>query len=291
MEKINKLIKGVNSPYRDFWVRLIVSFLAAHFILSHTTEYGFFEVIMVNGYTLSLIGSFIIASIIVYAVFKVTVILDKKVPYATNWKKRFTYQLLLGVLAISALAAGLALVLFWLINEPQRIWRYFNQDFAIILAFIIGINAYYYIRYLVKVIRKLIFKLYVLLRRSRRQTIKSQVIETAEPLPAAVKQIAVIYIESHRRYRKLHTDGTTAMWPTTLEETIKELEENKYFMINRQCIVDIDMIRCIKKYPSRRYLIILKSPLHGRLSEKILVVSQPNVAQFVRWVGDRNIWV
>ena len=292
MKKITNLIKRVNTPYRDLPVRVLISLFAAHFILSHTTEYGFFEVATVNGYIPSLIASFIIALIIVYTVFKTTVILDKKVPYATNWKKRCVYQVLLGVIGVSALAAGLAFLLFYAIKEPERIWRYFNQDFTIILAFIIGVNAYYFIRYLTRVIRRLVTHMLIWLKRARREEVKRHTDDFEEIQTQSVeKQLGLVYIHAHRRYRAFFTDGTQAQWFTTLEDTIKELPPDDYFLINRKCIVRKDVIRCIKKYPSKRYLIVLKIQFTEEMPEELLVVSQPNGAKFVRWIGDRNLWV
>lgn len=289
MEKILNLIKGINKPYRDFPARIIISLCAAHYILSHTTEYGLFEVVLVNGYTISLIGSFIIALIIVYAVFKVTVMLDRRVPYAVNWRKRCVYQFVGGVLAVSVLASGLAMVLFLLIKEPQRIWRYFNQDFPIILAFIICLNAYYYSYYNIRVMKLLWSQLFLVMKRYRMQAAKEFVPADngAEQLP---KKIAFIVRMRHRSYLARHMDATSEQWLTSIRDSISALPKGEYFTINPTCIIHIDTIQKIEEISSRRYKITFKAPLNTFLTEEQAIVSQSNGKAFVKWIGDRELW-
>lgn len=289
MEKIKKLLRKNNKPYRDLPVRVIISLLAAHFILSHTTKYGFFEVILVNGYFFSLIPSFLIALTIFYAVYKTTLILDRRFPYVDNWKKRAIYQIIFGGIAVALLAIALAFILFCIIKEPERIWRYFNQDFTMVLAYIMGINAYYLIVYMFSLIRKLIVNMFRLLKLMRREVFKNHILE--EITPPQQKSIAAIYISSHRHYQVLYMDGTSAQWLATLEKTISQLSEKEYLLINRQCIIGIEAIRCIEITRDKHFLITLKGTLQHSLPKGILKVSRPVKAKFTKWIGDKNLWI
>lgn len=289
MEKINKLIKGVNQPYRDLWVRVIISFLAAHYILSHTSKYDFFEVALVNGYTLSLIGSFLIASAIVYAIYKITSVLDVRVPYAVNWKKRAVCQLALGVLVVATLGAGLAFVYFWINDEPERIFRYFNQDFPIILAFIICFNAYYFIYYCIRLNRLLLHQLVLIVKRYRYQFAREFAATTVKPV-VITEKIAFIVKLKHRSYLARYMDGTSEQWLTTIRDSMGKLPVDEYFIINQSCIIHIDIIEKIEELSSRRYQITIKAPLDIYLTKKQVTVSQTNFKAFVKWIGDRQLW-
>jgi len=291
MEKVTKIIKSVKKPYNDKWARLLIALLAAHYILSHTTPYGFFEVITVSGYFPSLCGSFIIAFLIVYAVYKITITLDQYMPYAINWKKRLCYQPLFGVFAVTLWAFGLACLYFWLNGVPERAARYLNQDLPIVLAFIIMVNAYYFIFYALKVTHTLRKELFLLIRRIRKQELhqfgKKQGTTAEENTDA--HEVAFVVKVKRRLYLVGYINGETSAGQTTITDSIKELPSERYFMINRKCIINISIIEAVREISSKRYLVVLKSPFNNHLSEEDLTVSQGNKQQFNRWLGDRNL--
>lgn len=288
MQRIRKLIESTNSPYQDFLARTLVSLLAGHYILSHTAKYDIFNVVLANGYAPSLLGSFIIAMLIFYAANRITVALDKHMPYAVNWKKRCFFQFLFGVVGVSLLAFGLAAIYFVIRETPERIPRYYNQDFPIVLAFILCINAYYVIYHFTRVLRKLVKFMLLLLKRIRKQSIKYDVQASLPDRDEA--KIAIIFTRSHRRYQAVYTNGSSIPWTVPLRDSLKELPQEEYFMINRSCILNLSAIKCIEQLPSRRYKITLKNAIAEKVPEEYLNVAQLQYTKFLSWIGDRKLW-
>lgn len=285
MEKLKNLLQDVK-PYNDFVPTLLVSLLAAHYILTHTTPYGFFEVVTVNGYGRSLLSSFIIALILVHTIRKITLALDNYIPYVRNWKLRTTLQVICGVVGVAMIAIGLAFAYFFLAGETKRLGRYLNHDFPIVLAFIIIANAYYFISYALRVNTKLFHLALQLKRRQQRQEeelkFKAALLVTRNEV--SDNPIAFI-IRVDREYFVTYFDGTKYVWHQSIKASIAQLPPNDFFLINPRCIVNRMAIVTIKPLPPKRFELVLKATLRRAPYFPKFIVSQANRQKFKTWLA------
>lgn len=280
-----QLINGQSPHYRDFPLRLLLSVVAAHYILIHTSQYGFFEVIAVNGYLLSLAASFVIALCLVQVIYQITILLDKHYPYITNWRKRIILQIACGILGVAFLAFTLAYAYFYLKNVTERAPRYFTHDFPIIFAFIIGVNAYYFIRYALHVNKFLFIRLRALIKQNRKQAIENTVADSTTYNTEVASKIAYI-LKIDREYMVTYTNGSTFAWFKSIKKTIDELPTDEYFAINPTCIVAKDIILSVKPLQYKRYELTLKAPFQEKIKPEDFVVSQTNKQKFQKWFVD-----
>lgn len=282
MKKTSQLINGQSPSYRDFPFRLLLSLFAAHFILSHTTAYGFFEVILVNGYLFSLISSFIIALALIQMVYWVTTLLDKSFPYTENWRLRCVLQIFIGIVGVALLAFMFAYGFFFINNVTDRTSRYIDHDFPIIVAFIIGINAYYFIRYAIYVNNKLFNRVRTLAKRDRKQAVKNVTpMEITSNNEDEVKIACIVKIE--RKYMVMYTNITEFPWFKPIKSSFEDLPKSDYFVINPRCIIAKEIILSVTPIKSKRYALTLKPPFHNKLNEEDLIVSQSNKIDFEHW--------
>ncbi len=275
---------GIQKPYENIYWRCAIALLAAHYILSHTSNYGFFQVIAVPGYWPSLLASFIIAFLLTQIVYLTTIFLDKHFPYAINWRKRLGMQCLMGIVAVSALAVSLAYIYFYLNSVVERLPDYMRLDFPIILAFIIGLNAYYFIRYLISINRTLIKQLYNVLRRNRKMQVLQEISAQQHE-----KQIAFI-VRYGKNYTITYDDGTSFVWFEPLRVTIEKLKTQDFFLINPTCIVSRRAIQKIKRASSKRLKIYINPKIIAHSNYDNFYVSQSNCKQFMKWYSDHKIW-
>ena len=286
MEKLKNLLQDVK-PYNDFVPTLFVALFAGHYILSHTTPYGFFEVVTVNGYWRSLLSSFIIALILVHSIRKITLALDNYTPYVRNWKLRTALQLVFGVLGVAIIAISLAFIYFYFAGEKVRLLRYLNHDFPIVLAFIIMLNAYYFIFFALRVNRKLFMVAWQLKQRHQREQEERKFKAALIANPTAVSDNPIAFIvRVDREYFVTYFDGSTFLWRQTIKGSIAQLPANDFFMINPRCIVNRMAIETIRPLPHKRYQLKLPASIKRLPHQEYFVVSQTNKFKFQRWFGN-----
>lgn len=285
MEKLKNLLQDVK-PYNDFVPTLLVSLFAAHYILTHTTPYGFFEVVTVSGYGRSLLSSFIIALILVHTIRQITLSLDIYTPYVRNWRLRVALQIVFGVLGVALVAICLAYAYFYLAGEKVRLLRYLNQDFPIVLAFIIMLNAYYFIFFALSVNRKLFNLALQMNQRHQREQEEKKFKAALIVNPVAVSDNPIAFIiRVGREYFVTYFDGSTFLWQQSIKASIAQLPANDFFMINPRCIVNRMAIEQIKPLPHKRFEIVLKATLKHAPYFQALTVSQANKQKFKRWLA------
>ena len=283
METIKERLHLAVKPYGDRWLRLVISLLAAHYILSHTHHYGFWEVIFVKGYFVSLLCSFLIAVILFEAVHGITRRLDLKIPYSKHWKARTAMQLLFGVAGVSLLAFILACLYFFAFNELARWRRYLNQDFSIIVSFIVGINAYYFIFYLIRVNLRLFQDNFQLQRHNKASLLRHRKTNLRGTRNSDDEIIAFI-VKVGYKYKVVYMDGSYGVWGLTLKKTMKELDSRDFFMINSSCIINRQAIKNTTYISSKRYQIEVPISLYKIAPDDCFIVSQQRKKAFEEWI-------
>ena len=284
MEKLKRLLQEVK-PYNDFTPTVVVALLAAHYILTHTTNYGFFEVIHVSGYWLSLASSFAIAFVLVQITRQITLRLDYHYPYVRNWKLRASLQFIFGVLLVSFIAIALAYIYFYLANQTQRLPRYLNHDFPIVLAFIILLNAYYFIFFTLRVNRQLFSLALQLNKRQQRQAEELRFKEALLVSPGHDSENPIAFIiRVGREYFVTYFDGSTFLWQQPIKISIALLPANDFFMINPRCIINRMAIATIRPLAHKRFELELTATLQHTPYFQRLVVSQANKLKFKNWL-------
>lgn len=283
METIKEQLHLAVKPYGDRWLRLVISLIAAHYILSHTHHYEFWEVIFVKGYFVSLLCSFIIAYVLVESVHQITRRLDLKIPYSKHWKIRTALQILFGVVWVSILAFLLACTYFLAFGQLERWRRYLDMDFPMIAAFIIGINAYYFIFYLLRIIVRLIKYIYHLRKNNKTLLLRHKKPGLDRKRSLGDSSIAFIVLLG-RKYRVVYMDGSSGVWHISLKMTMQELNDHDYFMLNSGCIINRAAIHDTHYISSKRYHVNIIPSLHDIVPDDCFIVSQQRKRAFEEWI-------
>ncbi|WP_343566257.1 LytTR family DNA-binding domain-containing protein [Sphingobacterium sp.] len=136
--------------YRDIWIRLFLSFFAAHFIVVYGDTERLTTIISNLDYYNALIASFAIAFLVFYYLWLVTNYLDYHLDWYEKTAKRLLAQIGLGVIPPAVIAAGLAAVYFKMYGYTISETEYFSADFPVIVLLILIANLYYFIFYMVR---------------------------------------------------------------------------------------------------------------------------------------------
>src|SRR5690606_37693908 len=141
---LKRLIEEPVVNYNDFYLRIAMSIAASQILLMYNEQVTFFNLLLQPGYYLSLLGSFLIAFLLVNYIYIVTIGLDKNFDWKNHTTKRLGWQVLLGF-AIPALGAFLLAALFFAVNRMNILQTtYLDQDYTIILIMLLIVNLYYF---------------------------------------------------------------------------------------------------------------------------------------------------
>ncbi|MES2827400.1 MAG: hypothetical protein V4687_04580 [Bacteroidota bacterium] len=245
------LLKRPVVTYESVWLRLLVAFLVAQFIVNvgqHRHNYEFYTSF---GYHRGWIISFIIAIIILQGIYWLNVYLDHKYPWAKEKQIRKKKQIVYGVvvpllfdfLIMTAFFASLGYNIF----KTQWPILYF----PITLLLLAILNFYYYNRYKnhEDIKRKD--------RSSKQQTLKTQAENSVARLVTPSEEV-VLYYKDDRRIMALISSGELIF---TLFSAMKEIDlsSGKLMVPNRFCRVAWSNIKSVRKL-GRQFEITLHLP-------------------------------
>lgn len=135
--------------YRNFRFRAIIALIASTYILLHGHS---FEVIarafISPSFYLALAASYPITLLLVFIVHRLTMKLDERYDWRDNFQERVIWQFLLGILVPALLDIVLISAYSAIVGTSFSQSNFFLVDFPIIVSFIILLNMYYVIRYL-----------------------------------------------------------------------------------------------------------------------------------------------
>jgi hypothetical protein len=210
--------------------RVLISLLAAHFIVVQSATETM-SVLFTKGYYYYSVGcSFIIALTLVEFIYFVTKKLNGRHKNEILTNERFVEQFVSGFLTTSLFAFLLAMLLYWINDENIFSSSYFPKLYALILLFIFCVNVFYLLYYYKDAIK------------TRYHLVNSRPSESPEKdstLPAIIfHEDKVCFVIDFR--------GVKTVWPITIEQSKKKLNDKLYFQINRQSIIHRAAIRSIK---------------------------------------------
>lgn len=129
--------------YKDLYFRLIISLLAAHFIVVFGEKQSWAELLLYPNYYISVAGSFIIAFLVVSLVRWLTSRLDRKYDWFQQPIQRAGLQILLVLVVPSIAAFFLAALYFGALGINILDTVYLRFDFPVVVLLLIVLNAYY----------------------------------------------------------------------------------------------------------------------------------------------------
>lgn len=233
---------SVHKRVRNLLIRLGLALLAAHFIVVHDADETWAELFTKDYYYLSLMGSFIIAIILIEFIYFVTYKLNRKYENAKLSPKRMRMQFFFGFVLTTMLAVAMAAVLFW-VNDTNMIDAgYFNKLFISIMLFIFSVNV-------------------ACVWPDHHQSFIKHKFKYQTQEPVVKTQPAIIY-HANKAYFAIDFEGNTSIWPHTLKQSLAYLDTTIYFKINRHCIIHREVIASLK-------------PLHGQFVKVIPIVNCP----------------
>jgi len=260
--------------YRDLPVRIIVSLVAAHFIVSFGIDKSFFEFLLLADYYRSLAGSFAIAFTLFTLVRTVTLQLDRRFSWLEKSLQRALMQVLFGLVFIAVAAFLLAAVYFSFYGINILKTGYLKYDFPVICLFILLLNVYYFAYYLVQQLR----------RKDEPATVitYTEVIvvnKGTENVPVPVEQIAYFYHEGDYNFVRLF-NGEDFLIPQTLDEIEQSLDPVDFFRVNRQMIAQFDACKSFQNLENGKLEL---KPAPAFKSQ--VVISQKRAPEFKKWLG------
>lgn len=306
--------------YRDIWIRIFLSFFAAHFIVVYGDTEQLTKIVRNLDYYNALIASFAIAFLVFYYLWLVTNYLDYHLDWYEKTGKRILAQIGLGIIPPAVIAAGLAAVYFKMYGYTIAETEYFSADFPVIVLLILIANLYYFIFYMVRNFwpdkkgivqnnNNLAESKSTSFAQQKEATVTAAVYEEEKEIPCtiikdyrevylvqtATKSIPVKAAEIAYFYR---TNGcnflrTFAGNDYPISEGLKDIEAQfdpaLFFRINRQVIVNFEACSFFVNGDREGTLIVNLSPAlivdKEAKNKAISTVSEDRIKSFKAWLA------
>lgn len=249
-------------------VRLLVALLVSHFIVVHDAEETWLELFTKNYYYWSLLYSMGIAFLLIESVYRVTNYLNAVFLGFSLSRERFKAQFYKGFVFTGILAFVLAAILFWANGQNIFESNYFKKLYASILLFIFTVNVIYMLYYY-----------YVFIPKTRYQVLRLDqytLSNETSNLPA------VIYLEN-RLCIAIDFRGIKSYLSHSIEESMRLVDPENYFQINRRVIVHRAAILSVKPFGLRQLKIELSMGLNIPQSVE-LIVSKRKMVVCKQWL-------
>ncbi|MEJ5994387.1 hypothetical protein WG904_08155 [Pedobacter sp. Du54] len=253
-------------PILYFLCRLLVSLLAAHFIVVQSATETITVLFTKGYYYYSVCCSLVIALILVEFVYFVTKKLNQQHKNEALTNERITEQFVSGFLTTSLIAFLLAMLLYWINGENIFNSSYFTKLYALILLFIFSVNMAYLLFYYKNAIK------------SRYYLFNANSLD----IPNENSTLPAIIFYEDKACFAIDFKGIKTVWPINIEQSRKKLNENTYFQINRQTIIHRAIIRSIKPFNLRHIKIesLVTCPIE-------LITSRRMTVLFKAWVSKK----
>ena len=212
--------------------RVLISLLAAHFIVVQSTAEPISVLFTKGYYYYSVCCSFIIALFLVEFIYFATKRLNRRHKNEILTNERIIEQFISGFLTTSLFAFLLAMILYWLNGENIFSSGYFTKLYALILLFIFCVNVVYLLYYYKNAIKT-----------------RYYLVNPGTPdFPDKSSTVPAIISHDNKVCFAIDFNGVKTIWPLTIEQSKKKLDEKMYFQINRQSIIHRAAIRSIKPF-------------------------------------------
>ncbi len=306
------------TPYRDFWIRFIVSaFIALFFTFLGSDSLS--VIINRKNFVPDVLSGFILTFIITSLVNLITSYLDIHYPWTSNITTRILYQFIAGVLIPSVFVlAYMYTYLLVIMGYRKEEVGFFYTEFPISVAFIIFWNLIYVGLYFYRVnktqkaelqsLNKKLFTLHNIITGaeilpSATAVTADEPVENGETesmnengrglekiniliavsgnknIPLPVERIAYFY--KNGNYTSLVTfKSESYMLNHSLDELVNVLDNKRFFRVNRQFIINLDACNYFTNEENGKLALSL-IPEH----DDEVIVSQKRAPAFKEWLN------
>lgn len=270
------------SRYHDLYFRIILSFVAAHFIVVFGEKDSIFQLFLSWDYYRSVLLSAVIAFVLISIVHIATVKLDKTFDWNSHTVKRIGMQFLLGLALPAIVAFILATIYFRLYDIDIFVTRYLLYDFPVIVGMILFFNLYY-----------LTFYYYLQMRQAQlapgsvqdtgmhSEAKPSEVILASrgtKNIPIKVSDISYIFHEEEFNFARTF-EKEDFLIPASLDAIQEQLPPRKFFRVNRQMLVNVDACEHFENIEHQKIQLHLR-PKHSQP----VIISQKRARDFRDWI-------
>ncbi|MGN6567489.1 MAG: LytR/AlgR family response regulator transcription factor [Flavipsychrobacter sp.] len=271
------------SRYHDLYFRIILSLIAAHFIVVFGEKDSFFQLLLSWDYYRSVLLSAAIAFVLITIVYLATVKLDRHYEWNGHPVIRTGLQLLLGLVLPGIVAFVLATIYFRAYDIDIFVTRYLTYDFPVILGMILFFNLYY-----------LTYYFYLQMRQAQQLSIsetgssdqlgtskQTEVILASrgtKNIPIQVVNISYIFHEEDYNFVRTF-DKEDFLIPASLDAIQEQLSSKKFFRVNRQMLVNLDACEHFENIEHQKIQLQLR-PKHSQP----VIISQKRAKDFRDWI-------
>lgn len=271
-------LRTIEKPiYRDKLFRVLISLVAAHFIIAFGIEESFFELLLMRDYYISLLGSFVIALLLVNLVYYTTIRLDRSYNWQEHPYARSALQFSFGLLIPSVIAFLLAALYFTINGINILTTVYLKYDFPVIVLFLLLLNLYYIAFYLYLQARKV--NTAITSRRPGAPVFMAQ--QGQKNIPLQVSQVAYFYHAGGVNLARTH-EGEDFIITATLDEIQQQTDPLQFFRVNRQMVVQFTACEHFELLPYGKIEVLVKPAF-----KEPVIVSQKRARSFRQWVEQR----
>jgi hypothetical protein len=289
------------SPYRNPWVKVIGSFLIAHFIEVLGNSDSWLILLQQRAYYIEVGTGFLIALILWQYIAQVTTRLDRAYDWVTFPMQRMGLQFFFGIVVSAILIYFLIALQFKFVlhsDITEGSWLLYEFPVAILIA--AGINGFYISCYFFMRWRKV----EALLRSSQeripeaeevaKSAVASGEVENLKPtvllarkgtknVPVELKDIAYIYKDDALNHlQTFHHERFTLDY--SLEESERLLPSSSFFRANRQFIISFSSIASFSSIEFGKIKVVLKLK-----DTPEIVVSQKRAPAFRHWIKNKGV--
>ncbi|WP_293299891.1 LytTR family DNA-binding domain-containing protein [Pedobacter sp. UBA4863] len=271
------------SRYNDIYVRIALSLISAHFIVTFGEKETFFELLVMPYYYVSVLGSAIIAFLVISLVRYISILLDRRFDWKERTPERIALQVCAGIAMPIIAAFLLANFYFMYFGIDIHETLYLQYDFPFVAIFIVAINGYYIAYYFYSRYEDLSSGLADKMDNSEVPDGEAKTVQTfivskgTRRIAIPLQQIGYFFRgESFNMLRS--TEGEDFMVPQTLEEIEQILPEVAFFRANRRVIVSRTACRFFEPLEHNKLRLEVSPPL-----KEDVVISQKRSRSFRDW--------
>lgn len=263
--------------YRDTWIRVGLSLLGAHWIVSFGEPESIFELFLMRDYWRSLFGSAVIAYALLSLVRWICLKLDRWLDWREHPVARPFAQLGAGIGLLCLVAYLLAAIYFVLHGMDIRDTVYIELDWPLIIAQLFIANLYYLVYYIVVVWKHSQSSESKNEKPHYRQVIIVQV--AAKNIPVKVGDIAYFFRQNDENFLRTKA-GVDYLISESLDYYEQALDPLMFFRSNRKFIVSFAAsVRFENIENDKLELFVIPS-----YTERI-IISQKRAPAFRKWMN------
>jgi hypothetical protein len=314
--------KPSGSVFTGFYFRITLAVIAAHTIVVYGEDETVFSMMLNSAYYIAMIGSAIIAYLLITYVHVINKLLDRRLSWeGGNVIARIAYQLLLSILAPGLLAFLLAAFYFRLNDLNILDTSYLRYDFQFIILMLFCLNVYYYAIYQTngwRAARALLREQERLLAKKgadpQNSVEKKDHLSTIQPvedmetepvlkqffqvntplkvIPVKIDQICYFFRKNQHNFLHLVSGDVYAI-PESLKEIVEQLGSEQFFRINRQMVVSFAACIAFRPGKNKTIEVTLFPPFNikhrdeGNMEDgsTYVTVTEDRVQAFKEWMN------